>query len=94
MPAPAWIGALERRAPDVVACWLVADRLRNMRRELRRRSGPGTAAGILAQQDAVADALEAVLRAMPPDLLREPGGEGDWNVAHAFVHGYTALAGS
>ncbi len=34
----------------------------------------------------MADALEAVLRAMPPDLLREPGGEGDWNVAQAFAH--------
>ena len=86
MPAPAWIGVLERRAPDVVACWLAADRLRDMRRELRRRAGPGTAPGVVAQQEAVADALEAVLRAMPPDLLRAPGGEGDWNVAQAFAH--------
>jgi hypothetical protein len=86
MGAPAWLGALEQRAPDVVACWMVADELRPLRRELRRRAGPGTAAGVLAQQEAVADELEAVLRAMPPELLRAPGGEGDWNVAQAFAH--------
>jgi len=86
MGAPAWLGALEQRAPDVVACWMVADELRPLRRELRRRGGPGTAAGVLAQQEAVADELEGVLRAMPPELLRAPGGEGDWNVAQAFAH--------
>lgn len=86
MGAPAWLGALERRAPDVVACWMVADELRGLRRELRRRAGPGTAAGVLAQQEAVADELGAVLRAMPPELLRARGGEGDWNVAQAFAH--------
>jgi hypothetical protein len=86
MRAPAWIGALEQRAPDVAACWLVADQLRRLRRELRRRAGPGTAAGVLAQQEAVADALEDVLRGMPPELLRAPGGEEDWNVAQTFAH--------
>jgi hypothetical protein len=86
MAAPAWIGALQAQAPDVVACWLVADRLRPLRRELRRRAGPGTAAGVLAQQEAVDDALEAVLRGMPAELLRAPGGEEDWNVAQTFAH--------
>jgi hypothetical protein len=86
MRAPAWLGALEQRAPDVVACWLVADRLRPLRRELRRRAGPGTTPGVLVQQEAVADALEAVLRTMPPELLRAPGGEEDWNVAQTFAH--------
>jgi hypothetical protein len=86
MAAPAWIGALQTRAPDVVACWRVADRLRPLRRELRRRAGPGTAAGVLAQQEAVADELEAVLRGMPAELLRAPGGEEDWNVAQTFAH--------
>jgi len=86
MSGPAWLGALEQRAPDVVACWMVADQLRPLRRELRRRAGPGTAAGVLVEQEAVADALEAVLRAMPPQLLRAPGGERDWNVAQAFAH--------
>lgn len=86
MGAPAWLGALKQRAPDVVACWMVADELRPLRRELRRRGGPGTAAGVLAQQEAVADELGAVLRAIPSELLRAPGGEGDWNVAQAFAH--------
>jgi hypothetical protein len=86
MPAPAWLGALEPLAPDVVACWMVADRLRPLRRELRRRAGAGTATGVLAQHEAVADALEGALRAMPAELLRAPGGEGDWNVAQTFAH--------
>lgn len=86
MPAPAWIGALEQTAPDVVACWLVADRLIPMRRELRRRAGPRTAAGVLAQQEAVADALADTLDQIPDELLRAPGGEGDWNVAQCFAH--------
>jgi hypothetical protein len=56
------------------------------RRELRRRVAPGCAAAVLAQQHAVAAALEAVLRAMPEPALRAPGGEEDWNVAQAFAH--------
>ena len=57
-----------------------------MRRELRTRSGAGSAPRILAQQEAVGDALEAVLRQLPDRLLRAPGGEEDWNVAQAFAH--------
>ncbi len=56
------------------------------RRELHRRVTPGSAPAILAQQEAVAAALEAVLRAMPEAALRAPGGEEDWNVAQAFAH--------
>jgi DinB superfamily len=56
------------------------------RRELRRRSGAGSAAGVLTQQEAVADALAAALVACGDDLLGEPGGESDWNVAQAFAH--------
>jgi hypothetical protein len=76
----------------VVAVWQAIDdegpRIRGIafRREIRRRAGPGTAAGILAQQEAIADALGAVLSEMPESLLRAPGGEGDWNVAQAFAH--------
>lgn len=92
MAAPDWLAALEPRAPDVVAVWRAipdgAERLsgRAFRREIRRRAGPGSAAGVLAQQDAIADALGAVLATMPEALLRGPGGEGDWNVAQAFAH--------
>jgi len=92
MAAPTWLAALEPRAPDVVAVWRTIDdqgpTIRGIafRREIRRRAGPGSAERILAQQEAIADALEAVLSDMPEPLLRAPGGEGDWNVAQAFAH--------
>jgi hypothetical protein len=92
MAAPAWLAALEPRAPDMVAVWQTIDdeqpvsRGIAFRREIRRRAGPGSAARILAQHEAIADALAAVLTDLPGELLREPGGEGDWNVAQAFAH--------
>jgi DinB superfamily len=82
-----WVTDLARRAPDVVAVWrAIDDGAMAFRREIRRRSGPGSAAVVLAQQEAVADALAAALDAASDDLLREPGGEEDWNVAQAFAH--------
>jgi hypothetical protein len=92
MAAPTWLAALEPRAPDVVAVWRAIDdegpTIRGIafRREIRRRAGPGSAERILAQQEAIADALEAVLSDIPEPLLRAPGGEDDWNVAQAFAH--------
>lgn len=92
MAAPPWLAALEPRAPDVVAVWQTIDdeepviRGIAFRREIRRRAGRGSAARILAQHDAIGDALEAVLADLPDALLRAPGGEGDWNVAQAFAH--------
>jgi len=92
MAAPAWLAALEPHAPDVVAVWrAIGDEgpmIRGIafRREIRKRAGPGSAASIVAQQEAIADALEAALTAMPGPLLLAPGGEGDWNVAQAFAH--------
>jgi hypothetical protein len=87
MPPPAWLEALRSRAPDVVAVWQVMDAgPMPFRRELRRRAGPGTAASVLAQQEAVADALAGALAATSDEQLRAPGGEEDWNVAQAFAH--------
>jgi len=93
MAAPAWLAALEPLAPDVVAVWnaIPHDDASTIsaiafRREIRQRAGPGTAAKVLTQQEAIADALGAVLGEMPEELLRAPGGEGDWNVAQAFAH--------
>jgi hypothetical protein len=87
---PAWLSALETDAPDVIACWRIfdwdIDGLKRLRRELRARVGENDAPRILAQQEAIGDALEAVLRSLPERLLRAPGGEGDWNVAEAFAH--------
>ena len=88
--APAWLTRLEADAPDVVACWRSFDwslpGLRRLRRELRPRVSVGAAPRILAQQEAVGDELEAILRSLPERLLRAPGGEEDWNVAQAFAH--------
>ena len=87
MRAPAWLGALEPRAPDVVAVWRAIDAgPMSFRREVRRRAGPGTAAAVLAQQEAVADALAGALAACTEEMLRAPGEEEDWNVAQAFAH--------
>ncbi|HEX2193485.1 MAG TPA: DinB family protein [Candidatus Limnocylindria bacterium] len=90
MPPPAWLEALERRAPDVVACWEMADELRPLRRELRSRVRRLEAMQMLDQQEALGDALEEVLRLIPDQLLRAPGGEEDWNVAQAFAHATAA----
>jgi hypothetical protein len=92
--APGWLAALEQRAPDVVAVWrLIESDFRAARREIRRRAGAGSADGVLAQQEAIADALASALESMPDDLLRAPGGEGDWNVAQAFAHTTRARRG-
>jgi hypothetical protein len=87
-----WVADLEPQAPDVVAIWRLIDPddfsrdYSTIRAELARRAGPGSAERSLAQQDAIADALEAVLAEMPDAMLREPGGESDWNVSQAFAH--------
>jgi hypothetical protein len=96
--AEGWLARLERLAPGVVAAWramramddpgLAA--LRSLRRELRTHVAPGSAEGILAQQEAVADELARVLASLPDELLRAPGGEEDWNVAQTFAHATAA----
>jgi hypothetical protein len=85
-----WVEALDASAPDVVACWRVADQLRPLRRELRARVAVGDAPRILAQQEAVAEALAGALAATNDEQLRAPGGEGEWNVAEAFAHATAA----
>ena len=88
--SPAWVAALEADAPDVVACWESLEETEEgrdaMLNELDVRVVDGAAPRILAQQEAIGDALEAVLRGLPEELLRAPGGEEDWNVAQAFAH--------
>jgi hypothetical protein len=87
---PAWLTTIETDAPDVIACWRVFDwdfdGLKRLRRELRARVREDDAPRLLAQQEVIGDALEAVLRSLPERLLRAPGGESDWNVAQAFAH--------
>ena len=87
MAAPDWLAALEPAAPDVVAVWRLIDTdFRAARRAMRHRAGPGSAERVLAQQEAVADALESALAGIPDEMLRAPGGEEDWNVAQTFAH--------
>ena len=86
-PPPRWLEALEQRAPDVVAVWrALDDGTLSFRRQIRHRAGPDTAAGVLAQLEAVADALSEALDATSDELLQAPGGEEDWNVAQSFAH--------
>ena len=85
-----WVEPLEADAPDVVACWRAFDwsspGVKALRREVGARVHDGDAPRILAQQEAIGDALEAILRDLPEEVLRAPGGEEDWNVAQAFAH--------
>jgi len=90
-----WVDALEPGAPDIVAAWrgISAGQLISVRREVRRRAGEGTAAGIAAQLATLADALTLIVETLPEDALRAPGGEGDWNVAQAIGHDCEARVG-
>jgi DinB family protein len=91
----AWVAALEPGAPDVVAAWRGIDegRFISVRREVRRRSGEGTAMRTIAQLGATAAALRAVVEALPDEAFALPGGEADWNVAEAVGHVASARSG-
>ncbi|HJT64601.1 MAG TPA: DinB family protein [Candidatus Limnocylindria bacterium] len=89
-PARDWVADLETGAPDVVAVWRAidpdqeSDDYSAARDDLESRSGNATRS--LAQQEVIADSLEAILAAMPDEMLHAPGGEGDWNVSQAYAH--------
>ncbi|GAC1669132.1 MAG: hypothetical protein NVS9B8_11820 [Candidatus Limnocylindrales bacterium] len=90
-----WISALERDAPDIVAAWrgIEAGRFVSVRREVRRRAGAGSVDRILAQLDAVASTLVAMVECLPGEAFERPGGEADWTVAEAIGHDAAARAG-
>lgn len=90
-----WVDALEVGAPDVVAAWRGIDegKFITVRREVRRRSGPGTAPGVAVQLARLAVALSAFVQDASDTTLRLPGGEEDWNVAQAIGHDCDARAG-
>ena len=92
---PARIDALEPHAPDVVLAWRGIDEgaFLSVRREVRRRAGPGTAVAIATQLGAVAVALRSVVEVLPERAFAMPGGEGDWNVAQALGHTADSRAG-
>ena len=83
-----WVDALEPGAPDIVAAWRGIDEgeFISVRREVRKRAGPGSADGIVAQLGTLATALAAFVETAPEEILRAPGGEEDWNVAQAIGH--------
>jgi hypothetical protein len=91
----AWVFALEAGAPDVVAAWngIEDGRSSTVRREVRRRAGPGSAGRIVDQLATLAEALAEIVGGLPDHLLAAPGGEADWNVAQATGHVAEARAG-
>lgn len=89
------IAALDADAPDIVRAWRGVDdgRLLEVRRQVRRGAGEGSAERIVGQLGAVAAALAAVVGALPERAFLLPGGEGDWNVAQALGHTADSRAG-
>ncbi len=90
-----WLDDLEGGAPDVVSAYrnVEAGRFITVRREVRRRTGPGSAPEIVPQLAAIAAALEGMVDRLPDAAFGAPGGEGDWNVAQAIGHTAHARAG-
>ena len=90
-----WVTALESEAPDIVGAWrgIEAEQFLSVRREVRRRAGPGSATGILAQLDALLIAIVDLVDALAEDAFALPGGEADWNVAQTVGHIATSRAG-
>lgn len=95
MSGPAWVDALERDAPDSVGLWRGIEEGASlaMRRELRRRAGPGSAGRIVGELAVLAEAMIAALDALSVADLARPGGEGDWNVAQTLGHVSESRAG-
>jgi hypothetical protein len=95
MTGYAWVAALEPGAPDVVAAWrgIDAGRFISVRREVRRRSGEGSAGRTVEQLASTATALRQIVEALPERAFALPGGEGDWNVAETVGHVATSRAG-
>lgn len=82
-------------APDIIAAWrgIDAGRPIEVRREVRRRAGAGSADRVAEQLRAVADTLASVVGALPERAFAMAGGEADWNVAQALGHTADARAG-
>jgi hypothetical protein len=90
-----WLISLGIDAPDIVAAYrgIEAGRFVLVRREVRRRSGPGSAERTGRQLAAIASAMVATIGRLPDRAFAMPGGEADWNVAQAVGHDADARAG-
>jgi len=89
---PVWLAALEAHAPDLVAPFaaLAEGRPLEVRRGVRARAGEGSAARILPQHAAIAEAYAAHLDTLPDAAFGLPGGEVDWTLAQALGHAFDA----
>jgi hypothetical protein len=90
-----WLISLEAGAPDVAAAYLALgeERFLDVRREVRRRAGVGTAEGLVTQLGVVAEAVSSIVGSLPDVAFALPGGEGDWTVAETVGHDASARAG-
>ena len=90
-----WVDALAPGAPDVAAAWwgIEEGEFISVRREVRKRAGPGSTDAIVAQLATLATALAMFVESAPEWILRAPGEEEDWNVAQAIGHTCDARAG-
>jgi hypothetical protein len=90
-----WVEALEPGAPDIVAAWrgIESGDVIEVRREVQKWTGDGSAERIVPQLAALADALTAFIERLSDHDLRRDGGEEDWNVAQAIGHDCDARAG-
>jgi DinB superfamily len=90
-----WVDALEAGAPDIIAAWrgIEEGRVVTVRREVRRRSGVGTAERTTGQLATLARALTTLVEQLPDDALGLPGGEGEWTVAECVGHTSESRAG-
>ena len=93
--AQAWLDELEAVAPDPVAAYRGIDegRFLSVRRQVRRRAGEGSAATLVPQLAALADALTEIVGRLPEAAFSASGGEEDWNVAQAIGHDAAARSG-
>jgi DinB family protein len=91
----AWIEELAAGAPDVVGAWrgIEVGAFLSVRREVRRRAGPGSTDAILAQLEAVTGALVRIVESLPGEAFARPGGEADWTVAEAIGHTAASRSG-
>lgn len=90
-----WVDALEPGAPDIVAAWrgIEAGSQDQVRQEVRKRAGEGSAERIHPQLASLADALSAIVERLSGEYLGRDGGEEGWNVAQAIGHTADARAG-
>ena len=90
-----WLQALAPGAPDIVAAYegIEEGKFISVRREVRRRAGPGSAERVVGELASVADALTDIVGHLPAAAFAAPGGEEDWTVAEAIGHDITAREG-